>query len=138
MREREYDEAVEIMVNEGKSLSAGEREKALGPYDEIYLSDRIHHHNRRLNVRRGVVFILYLSLLVAVYTVFFYPVDNLTSQTWLKGTVILLTVLSLLGIPFLLMNHGRNASVLRAVRRLRQVELQDLRSTSEGVEPKRE
>ena len=36
------------------------------------------------------------------------------------------------------MNHGRNASVLRAVRRLRQVELQDLRSTSEGVEPKRE
>ena len=89
-------------------------------------------------MRRGVVFILYLSLLVAVYTVFFYPVDNLTSQTWLKGTVILLTVLSLLGIPFLLMNHGRNASVLRAVRRLRQVELQDSRSTSEGVESKRE
>lgn len=117
-----YDEAVAIVVSEGKSLNDGERKKALGPYDEIYLRDRIKHHNRRLNMRRGVVFVLYFSLIVAVYTVFFYPVDDTTAQAWLKGTVILLTVLSLLGIPFLLLNHGRNASVLRVVRRLRQAE----------------
>lgn len=120
---REYDAAVEIVVSEGRSFSKGERTKAVGPYDEIYLRDRIRHHNRRHNAMRAVLVILYLSLLVAVYTVFFYPVDNPTSQAWLKGTIILLTVLSILGIPFLQKNHGRNASILRVVRKLRQAAL---------------
>lgn len=129
---REYDVAVEIVVSEGRSLSQGERKKALGPYDEIYLRDRIKHHNRRMNLRRGALLILYFSLMVAVYTVFFYPIDNPTSQTWLKGTVVLLTVLSVLGVPFLLMNHGRNASILRMVRKLRKAEQQ--RAEKKGQE----
>lgn len=117
-----YDEAVEIAVREGRSLSDGERKKALGPYDAIYICDRIQHHNRRLNLRRGALLLLYVALFVAVYTVFFYPDDNPTSQVWLKGTVAMLTVLSVLGIPFLVTNHGRNASILRMVSRLRGVE----------------
>lgn len=121
---REYDAVIEIVVGEGRSLSQGERKKALGPYDEIYMRDRIKHHKVRLYIRRGTLFILYLSLMVAVYTVFFYPVDNPTSQAWLKGTVVLLTVLSVLGAPFLLTNQGRNASILRMVQKLREVEQQ--------------
>lgn len=118
----EKDVAVEIVVREGRSLSKGERTKALGPYDEIYLRDRIKHHNRRMNIRRGALLTLYFSLMTSVYTVFFYPIDNPTSQAWLKGCIVLLTVLSVLGVPFLLMNHGRNASILRIVRKLRKAE----------------
>lgn len=117
----EYERVISLIIEEGKSFTPHEREKAAGPYDAIYLKEKIKHHSLRVQLLRAIVLLLYITLGVAILTVFFYP-ENPTSQKWIKGTLILLCVLCLLGLPYLFKNHGRNASLLRLVHRLRQIE----------------
>lgn len=116
------EEIIRLLIAEGKSLTRNEREKAAGPYDSVYLTEKIKYYTKRVNLARGVVFIFFIDVILALLTVLYYESLSPTSLLWLKGTLILLTVLSLFGLPILKVNHGRNASVLRLIKTIRESE----------------
>lgn len=118
----ELEKIIGLVISEGKSLTRNEREKAAGPYDEVYINEKIEYHTKRVNMARGVLALIFITIVLALCTVLYYENLSPVSQLWLKGTLIVLTVLCILGMPILLKNHSRNASVLRLVRAIRQSE----------------
>lgn len=104
---------LEQLQKEGRSLTKAEREKMRGPQDAIYVRERVRFHGRQLNFARLGLLLVYLTMLLGVFTVFYYPRLAESSQLWMKGLLVLLAVLSLVLLSALLVNHGRNAALLR-------------------------
>lgn len=113
------EEIIRQLILEGKSLTRSEREKAAGPFDEIYIQERIQRHVRRLSLCRLVVVLLYADVAVALFTLFADDWLQPITHNWLMGTMAVVFVVCVLCLPFLLINHGRNASILRMIRHIR-------------------
>ncbi len=131
----QYDDIVRTLLQEGKSLSKNERSKAEGEYDPIYIEEKIKFHARRVQRTRLVVFLLYLTLIVAVFSLIFYEDIPAGAQLWMKALMALLGVLCLIGLPALMTNHGRNASVLKMVRAIQLKAKEEQAQGVGGIEP---
>ncbi len=106
------------IILEGHTLTRNEREKAQGPYDAIYLHEKIRYHSRQVMLMRGVLLLVVATLGLALYLVLNYntlALESAVSLQWLKGLFVVLVVLCLLGLLSFLRNHAKNASLLRIV-----------------------
>lgn len=124
---------IECLLQEGKSLSRNERCKAEGEFDPIYIDEKITFHVRRHQRSRLVLVVLYLTLLASIASLIFYEDIPEGAQLWMKGLMGLLGLLCLLGIPSLMTNHARNASILRLVRAVQSRAPEQMPREEEGA-----
>ena len=116
----QLEEVIAQAIEEGKSLTTNEREKAAGPYDAVYLGEKIRYHARRVFYARLLVVLLYVDAVLAVVFAFSYDALAEASRLWFKWLLVVIAVLAVCGLPWLAVNHGRNAALLRLIRSIRE------------------
>lgn len=114
------EQLLEQLQKEGRSLTKDERAKMRAPLDAIYVRERVRFHGRQQNVARFGLLLVYLTMGLGVFTVFYYPSLTPASQLWMKGTLVVLAVGSLILLSAILVNHGRNATLLRLSRYIQE------------------
>lgn len=112
------EQLVKRILSEGHTLTRNEREKIRGPYDPIYLREKIRFHSRRVAFMRLVLLLVVGTLGFGLYLVLEHETLASTrpvSLWWLKALFTVLVVLCLFGLFSFTRNHAKNASLLRLV-----------------------
>lgn len=129
------EKVADYLLEEGHSLTEYERQRAQTPFDQLYIDEKIKKHERLLFLSKLVIVALVLLNALSLLVLFFFNNLSELSQNWLRVILAVLYILTLFGLPTALINHGRNATILRVIRRLHKDEAeQDERlDTEEGL-----
>ena len=90
----QLEEVIAQAIEEGKSLTTNEREKAAGPYDAVYLGEKIRYHARRVFYTRLLVVLLYVDAVLALVFAFSYDALTEASRLWFKWLLVVIAVLA--------------------------------------------
>lgn len=122
------EELVSLLLDEGTSLTADEKLRAKLPFDKVYIDEKIRRHERLLIISKLVIVLLVLIDAAALLVLFLFNEIEVVSSYWLRGLLLVLFVVAVLGIPSAIINHGRNATILRVIRTIRTRETKEQES----------
>ena len=112
------EEIISLLLDEGNSLTANEKLRAKVPFDKLYIDEKIKRHERLLIWSKLVIVLL--VVINAASLLFLFNDIEVTSSYWLRGVLAVLFIVALLGLPSAIINHGRNATILRVIRDIRK------------------
>ena len=114
------EEIISLLLDEGNSLTANEKLRAKVPFDKLYIDEKIKRHERLLIWSKLVIVLLVLLNAASLLVLFLFNDIEVTSSYWLRGILAVLFIIALLGLPSVILNHGRNATILRVIRDIRK------------------
>lgn len=114
------EEIISLLLDEGNSLTANEKLRAKVPFDKLYIDEKIKRHERLLIWSKLVIVLLVLLNAASLLVLFLFNDIEVTSSYWLRGVLAVLFIIALLGLPSAILNHGRNATILRVIRDIRK------------------
>jgi hypothetical protein len=114
------EEIISLLLDEGNSLTANEKLRAKVPFDKLYIDEKIKRHERLLIWSKLVIVLLVLLNAASLLVLFLFNDIEVTSSYWLRGILAVLFIIALLGLPSAILNHGRNATILRVIRDIRK------------------
>ena len=110
------EEIISLLLDEGSSLTANEKIRAKVPFDKLYIDEKIKRHERLLIWSKLVIVLLVVINAASLLVLFLFNDIEVTSSYWLRGVLAVLFIVALLGLPSAIINHGRNATILRVIR----------------------
>lgn len=114
------EEIISLLLDEGNSLTANEKLRAKVPFDKLYIDEKIKRHERLLIWLKLVIVLLVVINAASLLVLFLFNDIEVTSSYWLRGVLAVLFIVALLGLPSAIINHGRNATILRVIRDIRK------------------
>lgn len=114
------EEIISLLLDEGNSLTANEKLRAKVPFDKLYIDEKIKRHERLLIWSKLVIVLLVVINAASLLVLFLFNDIEVTSSYWLRGVLTVLFIVALLGLPSAIINHGRNATILRVIRDIRK------------------
>ena len=114
------EEIISLLLDEGNSLTANEKLRAKVPFDKLYIDEKIKRHERLLIWSKLVIVLLVVINAASLLVLFLFNDIEVTSSYWLRGVLAVLFIVALLGFPSAIINHGRNATILRVIRDIRK------------------
>ena len=114
------EEIISLLLDEGNSLTANEKLRAKVPFDKLYIDEKIKRHERLLIWSKLVIVLLVVINAASLLVLFLFNDIEETSSYWLRGVLAVLFIVALLGLPSAIINHGRNATILRVIRDIRK------------------
>jgi hypothetical protein len=114
------EEIISLLLDECNSLTANEKLRAKVPFDKLYIDEKIKRHERLLIWSKLVIVLLVLLNVASLLVLFLFNDIEVTSSYWLRGVLAVLFLVALLGLPSAIINHGRNATILRVIRDIRK------------------
>jgi hypothetical protein len=114
------EEIISLLLDEGSSLTANEKIRAKVPFDKLYIDEKIKRHERLLIWSKLVIVLLVVINAASLLVLFLFNDIEVTSSYWLRGVLAVLFIVALLGLPSAIINHGRNATILRVIRDIRK------------------
>ena len=114
------EEIISLLLDEGNSLTANEKIRAKVPFDKLYIDEKIKRHERLLIWSKLVIVLLVVINAASLLVLFLFNDIEVTSSYWLRGVLAVLFIVALLGLPSAIINHGRNATILRVIRDIRK------------------
>ena len=114
------EEIISLLLDEGSSLTANEKIRAKVPFDKLYIDEKIKRHERLLIWSKLVIVLLVVIDAASLLVLFLFNDIEVTSSYWLRGVLAVLFIVALLGLPSAIINHGRNATILRVIRDIRK------------------
>lgn len=114
------EEIISLLLDEGSSLTANEKIRAKVPFDKLYIDEKIKRHERLLIWSKLVIVLLVVLNAASLLVLFLFNDIEVTSSYWLRGVLAVLFVLAVIGLPSAIINHGRNATILRVIRDIRK------------------
>ena len=114
------EEIISLLLDEGTSLTANEKLRAKVPFDKLYIDEKIKRHERLLIWSKLVIVLLVVINAASLLVLFLFNDIEVTSSYWLRGVLAVLFIVALLGLPSAIINHGRNATILRVIRDIRK------------------
>ena len=114
------EEIISLLLDEGNSLTANEKLRAKVPFDKLYIDEKIKRHERLLIWSKLVIVLLVVINAASLLVLFLFNDIEVTSSYWLRGVLAVLFSVALLGLPSAIINHGRNATILRVIRDIRK------------------
>lgn len=114
------EEIISLLLDEGNSLTANEKLRAKVPFDKLYIDEKIKRHERLLIWSKLVIVLLVVLNAASLLVLFLFNDIEATSSYWLRGVLAVLFVLAVIGLPSAIINHGRNATILRVIRDIRK------------------
>ena len=114
------EEIISLLLDEGNSLTANEKLRAKVPFDKLYIDEKIKRHERLLIWSKLVIVLLVVINAASLLVLFLFNDIGVTSSYWLRGVLAVLFIVALLGLPSAIINHGRNATILRVIRDIRK------------------
>ena len=114
------EEIISLRLDEGNSLTANEKLRAKVPFDKLYIDEKIKRHERLLIWSKLVIVLLVVINAASLLVLFLFNDIEVTSSYWLRGVLAVLFIVALLGLPSAIINHGRNATILRVIRDIRK------------------
>ena len=114
------EEIISLLLDEGNSLTANEKLRAKVPFDKLYIDEKIKRHERLLIWSTLVIVLLVVINAASLLVLFLFNDIEVTSSYWLRGVLAVLFIVALLGLPSAIINHGRNATILRVIRDIRK------------------
>ena len=114
------EEIISLLLDEGNSLTANEKLRAKVPFDKMYIDEKIKRHERLLIWSKLVIVLLVVINAASLLVLFLFNDIEVTSSYWLRGVLAVLFIVALLGLPSAIINHGRNATILRVIRDIRK------------------
>lgn len=114
------EEIISLLLDEGNSLTANEKLRAKVPFDKLYIDEKIKRHERLLIWSKLVIVLLVVINAASLLVLFLFNDIEVTSSYWLRGVLAVLFIVALLGLPSAIINHGRNATILRVIRDIRK------------------
>jgi len=114
------EEIISLLLDEGNSLTANEKLRAKVPFDKLYIDEKIKRHERLLIWSKLVIVLLVVINAASLLVLFLFNDIEVTSSYWLRGVLAVLFIVALLGLPSAIINHVRNATILRVIRDIRK------------------
>lgn len=114
------EEIISLLLDECNSLTANEKLRAKVPFDKLYIDEKIKRHERLLIWSKLVIVLLVLLNVASLLVLFLFNDIEVTSSYWLRGVLAVLFLVALFGLPSAIINHGRNATILRVIRDIRK------------------
>ena len=114
------EEIISLLLDECSSLTAHEKLRAKVPFDKLYIDEKIKRHERLLIWTKLAIVLLVVLNAASLLVLFLFNDIEVTSSYWLRGVLAVLFIVALLGLPSAIINHGRNATILRVIRDIRK------------------
>lgn len=112
------DEAIKLLIENEKGLSADEKSKLAEGYDEIYINSRIEYHQRMARKQSmGLILTVFFCLLAFGVLMLGSLADEHTLG-WLKGVTTGYFFALLVLFPKTTRNHSRIEYVLKTIKQL--------------------
>ena len=114
------EEIISRLLDEGTSLTANEKQRAKEPFDKLYIDEKIKRHERLLILSKIVIVALVILNAASLLVLFLFNDIEVISSYWLRGLLAVFFLAAVAGLPSAILNHGRNATILRVIRDIRK------------------
>ncbi|HOP04669.1 MAG TPA: hypothetical protein PL017_09370 [Tenuifilaceae bacterium] len=116
------DTIIELLLEQGSSLSENEKTKAKGSFDPIYLDERISQHKRKGRLQSWFYFILFAVAILSTMALLASSLFSPETMLVVKGVVIGLFVALIILLPNAFSDYKKNQLLIKLVKEIQLLE----------------
>lgn len=114
----EKQKIIELLLDQGSSLSENEKTKAKGSFDPIYLDERISQHRRKGRLQNWFYFILFAVAILSTMALLASSLFSPETMLVVKGVVIGLFVGIIILLPNAFSDYKKNQLILKLIKEI--------------------